>query len=107
MEFKIKMTNDNKNTSNNEQIKNRDQRFYSVLKKFLERDDFGFFKMKSGRSLSKKVVSSEKKIQELLDLKKRAEQVYTALVEQKKKLIVQNKKNKESLIQKLESEVAE
>lgn len=101
------MTIDNKNTSNNEQIKNRDLRFYSMLKKFLERDNFGFFKMKSGRILDKKVVMSDKQIQNLLDLKKRSEKVFITLLTQKKNLVTQNKKIKESLIQKLESEVPE
>ena len=107
MEFKITMTINNKNTSNQEQIKNRDLKFYSKLKKFLERDDFGFFKLKAKRSLNRSIRFTDTKIQNLLDLKKRSEQIYEKMLEKKKNLVSLNKKLKESLIQKLESEVTE
>jgi len=99
------MTNINPNTLKQEQIKNESTKsviFYKKLKTFLEKDEYGFFKTKVKRTLESKVQNSETEIQHLLELKSKSEKMFKALVDQKKNLLIQNKKLKESLMTKLE-----
>lgn len=105
------MTNDSKTVTLPSKIKNKvstnSDRFNFKLKKFLERDEFGLFKLKSTKLLDRKITDSNTKIQQLLDLKSRAEQIYRNITNQKKILIEENKKIKESLMVKLQSKVAQ
>ena len=103
------MTNNIKNTINPEQIKNNIPEtscLVDKLKLILDKDEFGYFKGKTRRSLDLKIKETENKLQTLLDLKKRSEDIYKILVQKKKNLILENKKLKESLMEKLEFEVS-
>ena len=55
--------------------------------------------------LDKKITVSNTKIQQLLDLKSRAEQIYRNITIKKTSLIAENKKIKDSLMVKLQSGV--
>jgi len=79
--------------------------FNLKVKKFLERDEFGLFKLKATKTLDEKIARTNTKIQELLDLKSRAEQIYRNIAIKKKNLIADNKKIKDSLMVKLQSGV--
>jgi len=100
------MTNDNENSLFPEQIKNSKSNnidnFQRKLKIMLEKDEFGFFKLKSKKALDQKIILAQNKIQKLLDLKSRSEQIHKGLTEKKRNFLIQNKKLKESLIAKLE-----
>jgi hypothetical protein len=100
------MTNSNENALFPESIKNSTSNniddFHRKLKIMLEKDEFGFFKLKSKKALDQKILLVQNKIQKLLDLKSRSEQIHKGLTEKKRNLLIQNKKLKESLIAKLE-----
>ena len=105
------MTNDSKKQPLPQKVKNNvsthSDDFNLKVKKFLERDEFGLFKLKASKLLDKKINRTNIKIQKLLDLKSRAEQIYRNITIRKKNLIDENKKIKESLMVKLQSEVTE
>mgnify|MGYP001218891007 CR=1 FL=1 len=102
------MTINNKNTMNQEQIKNESAKALDVYKKFktfLEKDEFELFNLKSKKALQEKVVVSEAKIRSLLQLKTKSEKVLTALVNRRKVLVGENRKLKDTLVKKLKLEV--
>ena len=99
------MTIEMKNVPNQTQAKNilstRKSIFEEKVKKFLERDEFGFFKAKSKKVLEENTIRSEDKIQRLLDLKSKSEQMYRNLTIKSKDLKLKNEKLKEELMLKL------
>ena len=103
------MTSDNENVNIKEQIKNKKMvpdDFYSQLKAFLEKDEFDIFKTKSKIKLESKFKQSNSKIQKLLDLKQRSTESIKKLSGYKKTLKQSNTTLKESIIKKLDLEVA-
>jgi len=103
------MTNDSKNQPLPQKVKNKvsspSANFNLKVKKYLERDEFGLFKLKSSKLLDSKINESNTKIQKLLDLKSRSEQIYRNITIKKKSLIAENKKIKDSLMVELQNEV--
>lgn len=103
------MTTDSKKLPSQSKNKNivssNSDKFYFKLKKFVERDEFGLFKLKANKLLDSKISVSDTKIKELIDLKNRAEQIYRNRAIKKTSLIAENKKIKDSLMVKLQGEV--
>ena len=103
------MTTDSKNvplaTMVKSNVSTHSADFNLKVKKFLERDEFGLFKLKSVKILDEKIDRTNTKIQELLNLKSRAEQIYRNIATKKKNLILENKKIKDTLMVKLQSGV--
>ena len=102
------MTNVNKKTKFNEQIKNESSKFYDFylkLKLYLEKDKFKLFNLKSKIILENKIQKAEIEIQKLIDLKLKSEKILKKLIDERLKIIQNNKKLKEVLIKKLKLEM--
>ena len=102
------MTNSNENSIQLEQIKNnseRDPLFRDKLISFLEKDEYNVFKTKSKNALVNKLKITEQKIQRLLNLKLKSENVIKQLLKKKKNLTLENSKRRASLIKKLDLEI--
>ena len=97
-------TNSKQNTLIQEQNKKnliKSETFFQYLKIFLEKDTHNIFKIKTNKILNERIVLLDDKIQKLLNLKIRSDQTIKLLNEKRKTLVANNKKLRESLIQKL------
>lgn len=77
---------------------NRKSNFNEIVRKFLEKDQYGLFKTKSKRVLEENISRTDTKIQRLLDLKSKSEQINRNLTTKGKDLKLKNNKLKEELL---------
>lgn len=102
------MTNITKNNLNAEQIKNEAVKaveFYKKLKIYFEKDEFGIANIAAKKDLDKRNTESTEQLQRLVALKEKTEKVLKTLTERKETQLAHNKKQQESLLQKLNLQV--
>ncbi len=102
------MSNENSNTDNQEQIKNKKsipEDFFHQLQIILDKDQYDIFKTKTKKVIEEKIKSTESHIQKLLELKLQSTGTIKQLQTQIESLVSDNAKLKTSIIKNLKLEI--